>query len=132
MSGDSLERRPEGRMRSVARDFEREQHTYRPGLRLRGMHFRSDTEIELDFEGIGTVDRTFVVRREAAAVPVISFDEEFARLYRGVPCLTAGRSLNPLVGQMFAARGDELPADEEWLRVRDECIEAVELRSRQP
>jgi hypothetical protein len=129
MSGGSPERWPAGRMRSVVRDFEQEQHSYRPGLRLRAMRFRSDTEIELDFEGIGTADRTFVVRRDAAAAPVISFDEEFARLYIGVPCLTAGSSLNPLVGQMFVARGDELPADEQWARVRDECVEAVEQRS---
>jgi len=44
----------------MVRDFEREQHTYRPGLRLRGLRFLSDTEIELDCEGMETADRTFV------------------------------------------------------------------------
>lgn len=110
----------------MVRDFEREQHTYRPGLRLRAMRFRSDTEIELDFEGIGTADRTFTVRRDVAgAIPLLSFDDEFSRLYRGTPCISAGNSLNLLASQMFIARGDELPIDEEWVRVREECIEAV-------
>ncbi len=93
------------------------------------MTFLSEAEIELDFEGIDTADRRFVVRREVTGgITLINFDAEFSRLYRGVPCLTAGTSLNVLAAQMFTARGDELPADEEWARVRQAWIDQVQDR----
>ena len=104
------------------RDFEMEQHEYFPGLRLRALRFRTDDEIELDFEGLGTADRTFVVRRSPEGAPIqpFEFEEEFYRLYRGVPILTCGLSLDPLVRQAFVVRGDQLPADEAWQRLFDE------------
>jgi hypothetical protein len=113
----------------MVRDFEREQHEYRPGLRLRGARFLSDSEIELDFEGLGTPDRVFVARRAAESAGLITFDAPFSQLYRGIPCLSAGDSLIPLVSQMFVARGDELPADAAWQRAFDDCKERVAARS---
>ena len=78
----------------MPRDFEMEQHEYRPGLRFRGLRFVSDDEIELDFEGLDTGDRSFRARRsEHGGIPLWTYDEEFRRLYSGVPCLTAGSSL---------------------------------------
>lgn len=105
------------------RDFEQEQHEYHPGLRLRGLRFLSDDQIELDFEGLGTADRTFVARREwldSQGFWLMNFDEEFSRLYRGVPLLSIGHSLNPLIRQAWAARSDQLPADDAWQRLFDE------------
>lgn len=107
----------------MPKDFEAEQHTYRPGLRLRGLRFLSDDEIELDFEGLDTGDRVYHARREWLADRgfwLYNFDDEFARLYRGVPILSAGMSLNPLILAAWSARLDELPSDEEWQREFDE------------
>ena len=109
----------------MVRDFEREEHVYTPGLRLRSLRFVSDCEIELDFEGIGTEDRVFVARCQDGAIPLINFDREFERRFRGTPCINAGNSLSPLVSQMFAARRDQLPADESWDRAMADCIEQV-------
>lgn len=114
----------------MVRDFEREQNTYRPGLRLRSLRFLSDTEIELDFEGIETPDRTFVASRSEGPIPGVNFDGEFSRLYRGIPYVSVGHSFNPLIGQMFVARHDELPADEAWERVRDESEKTLAERWR--
>lgn len=112
------------------RDFEREQHEYRPGLRLRGLRFLSDDEIELDFEGLGTADRTFLARREHVDGIgwLYNYDEEFGRLYRGVPILSCGYSLNPLIREAWTARADQLPADEAWQQLFDE--RRAELRRR--
>ena len=69
----------------MVRGFEREQHTYQLGLRLRGLRFLSDSEIEMDFEGIGTTDRTFVANSLSGPIAGFTFDAEFSRLYRSVP-----------------------------------------------
>jgi len=105
----------------MVRDFEREQHEYRPGLRLRSLVFISDDEIELSFEGLGTADRTWrVQRRVHGGIAVINYDEEFNKLYRGIPLVSCGHSLNPLVHQAWVARGDQLPIEESWERVFEE------------
>jgi len=103
-------------------------HDYRPGLQFRGMRFVTDTVIELDFEGLGTADRTFqaeLVGVGDGKFSVMQMDDEFSRLYRGVPCLSVGHSLNPMLMQAFNVRRDQLPADSEWERVNAECRERV-------
>jgi hypothetical protein len=109
-------------MSVMVQDYEQIEHQYRPGLRLRVIRFVSDTEIELDFEGLDTADRTFRVQRsEHAGIALITFDDDFCHLYRGIPCLTVGEGLTTLVRGLFAARRDEMPADSEWSRVMQDC-----------
>ncbi|MBO0822339.1 MAG: hypothetical protein J2P27_00600 [Actinobacteria bacterium] len=113
----------------MVEDCEHGRHEYRPGLRLRGTRFISDTEIELDFEGLDTVDRTFRAQRdEHGGIPVFTFDDDFCHLYRGIPCLTMGEELNTLVSRLFAARRDQLPADSEWHRAMEDCQAQVAAR----
>ena len=102
---------------------------YTPGLRLRGLRFTGEDEIELDFEGLGTSDRVFYARREHIqdALWVINFDEDFGRLYRGIPLLWAGETLEHLVSQAWASRREQLPSDSEWERLFAEGKERLRL-----
>jgi hypothetical protein len=116
-------------MSVMVQDYEQGEYEYRPGLRLRGTRFISDTEIELDFEGLDTADRTFrAQRREHGGIPVVTFDDDFCHLYRGIPCLNVGDGLNTLISRLFAARRDQLPADSEWSRVMEGCQSQVAAR----
>lgn len=112
----------------MAEDHELCEHEYRPGLRLRGTRFISDTEIELNFEGLGTADCTFRAQRgEHGGIPA-SPNGDFCRLYRDVLCLTVGAGLNALAGRLFAARRDQLPAGSEWSRMMEDCQAQVGAR----
>ena len=128
-SGTALERYLQMAARQwhmAIRDFEMEQHEYRPGLRLRSLTFVNDDEIELMFEGIDTADRSWRVRRRrvetsaGAEIEMVNFEDDFNRLYRGIPLVSCGFSLNPLVNQAWVARGDQLPIGESWDRVFEE------------
>lgn len=105
----------------MCRDFEKQENTYRPGLRLRSLRFITDDEIELDFEGIDAPDATFRASREwvTGLGWLHNFDEDFGRLYRGVPLLTAGMGVNAVIRGAWIARADELPTGESWQREFD-------------
>ena len=90
----STARPPGGETDSMPRDFEMEQHDYRPGLRHRGLRFVSDDEIELDFEGLDTHDRTFLVpRTEHASIAVWSSEGGVPSPLRG--CAVPVRGAQP-------------------------------------
>ena len=113
----------------ASRDFETEQQEYRPGLRLRSLEFINDDEIEVTFEGIATSERTWRVRRSVhGGIPLINWDEEFNNLYRGVPLVSCGHSLDALVNQAWASRDDQLPIEESWERVFEEGKEQLARR----
>ena len=98
-------------------------------LRLRGHRFLSDDQVELDFEGMGVPDASFVAtRREHDGMQMIDFDADFGRLYLGVPCLGTGTPYGKFVGALFAARDVQLPAGAAWQRAFDECVADVSAR----
>ena len=119
----------------VVRDFEKQENTFRPGLRLRSLRFISDDELELDFEGLDAPDATFRATRtwlEDSGSWLYNVDEDFSRLYRGVPLLTAGLAVNAAIRGAWMARADELPTGESWDHEFAAAQTELERRSKEP
>ncbi len=100
-----------------------------PHLRLRGLSFIDDDVLTLSFDGVGTEDQEFTVRRSVTGgISVLNFDDPFNERYLGVPCLSLGHPFFRLAHLAWSARDNRLPTGEAWRRAYDTCVAEVEMR----